>query len=136
MSGLEVAGVVLGGIPLIISGLEHYAEGVATIKRTRDAAKEFKAVARKLNAEKVVFRNTITLLLNSCADIDVQTSKALLDDIGSKLWDDPVVVAALEQRLHTSLESYQEHIQNIAISLGTFRERLHMTSTGQVSFDT
>lgn len=29
MSGLEVAGVVLGAIPLVISGLEHYGQGVS-----------------------------------------------------------------------------------------------------------
>ena len=28
MSGIEVAGIVLGSIPLVISALEHYAEGV------------------------------------------------------------------------------------------------------------
>jgi hypothetical protein len=28
MSGLEVAGVVLGAIPLVISALEHYGHGV------------------------------------------------------------------------------------------------------------
>ena len=28
MTGFEVAGLVLGAIPLLISGLEHYSEGV------------------------------------------------------------------------------------------------------------
>jgi hypothetical protein len=28
MSGFEVVGVVLGAIPLVISALEHYSEGV------------------------------------------------------------------------------------------------------------
>lgn len=28
MSGFEVAGVVLGAIPLVISALEHYGDGV------------------------------------------------------------------------------------------------------------
>ena len=32
ISGFEVVGVVLGAIPLVVSGLEHYADGVATIK--------------------------------------------------------------------------------------------------------
>jgi hypothetical protein len=32
MSGIEVAGLILGSIPLLISALEHYAEGVHTIK--------------------------------------------------------------------------------------------------------
>jgi hypothetical protein len=29
MSGFEVAGIVLGAIPLVISALEHYGEGVS-----------------------------------------------------------------------------------------------------------
>lgn len=29
MAGLEIAGVVLGSIPLIISALEHYSDGVS-----------------------------------------------------------------------------------------------------------
>lgn len=29
MSGFEVAGVLIGAIPLIISGLEHYSQGVS-----------------------------------------------------------------------------------------------------------
>jgi hypothetical protein len=29
MAGLEVAGVVLGSIPLVISALEHYRDGVS-----------------------------------------------------------------------------------------------------------
>jgi hypothetical protein len=32
MSGLEITGVVLGAIPLVISALEHYSNGVS---RTR-----------------------------------------------------------------------------------------------------
>lgn len=132
MSGFEIVGVVLGAIPLIISGLEHYAEGVATIKVVCRAAREFRAVARKLEAEEVVFRNTITILLNGCSDIDIQTSTALLGNIGSKLWEDDDVRVALEGRLHSSLKSYREHITSIATSLNAFKERLHLSPDGKV----
>jgi hypothetical protein len=30
MSGLEVAGVVLGAIPLVIAGLDYYGQGVSS----------------------------------------------------------------------------------------------------------
>jgi hypothetical protein len=32
MSGFEIAGVIFGAVPLIISALEHYGEGIRTIK--------------------------------------------------------------------------------------------------------
>jgi hypothetical protein len=30
MAGIEVAGVILGSIPLVIAALEHYGNGVST----------------------------------------------------------------------------------------------------------
>jgi hypothetical protein len=33
MSGFEIAGVVLGSLPLLIVGLEHYSDGVSTHSR-------------------------------------------------------------------------------------------------------
>jgi hypothetical protein len=35
MSGFEIAGIVLGSIPLIVVALEHYAEGVRSIYTSR-----------------------------------------------------------------------------------------------------
>ena len=69
MSGLEVIGIILGAVPLVISALEHYAEGVKTIRVIRHFAQEFRAVARKLEAEHLLFRNTLAILLNECIDI-------------------------------------------------------------------
>ena len=36
MTGFEIAGAVLAAIPLLISGLEHYLEGLSTVKNMRD----------------------------------------------------------------------------------------------------
>jgi hypothetical protein len=38
MAGLEIAGVVLGSIPLIISALEHYSDGVHKPSRIVDVS--------------------------------------------------------------------------------------------------
>ncbi|KAH7416622.1 hypothetical protein BKA64DRAFT_655611 [Cadophora sp. MPI-SDFR-AT-0126] len=32
MSGFEITGVVLGTLPLVLTALEHYGEGIKTIK--------------------------------------------------------------------------------------------------------
>lgn len=42
MSGFEVAGIVLGAIPLVISALEHYSDGVC-LTQEFDAVKLTKA---------------------------------------------------------------------------------------------
>lgn len=134
MSGVEVIGVVLGAIPLVISALEHYAEGVKTIKIVRKAELEFRALARKLEAEHLILRNTLTNLLNDCADIRAATLRSLMDDIGAAGWKEPDVKSALEQRLGESLNSYYKHVQSISEALDTFKSRLYLQSSGKVSF--
>lgn len=70
MSGAEAVGLVLAIIPLVISGLEHYAEGVSTIKIMLNAPSEFKSLSRRLALEHEIFKNTIKLLLQDCIEDD------------------------------------------------------------------
>ena len=63
MSGFEVAGVVLGSLPLIISALEHYAEGIATAKRFWRYKTELRSLILQVNTERGIFINTLEQLL-------------------------------------------------------------------------
>jgi hypothetical protein len=90
MSGAEIAGFVLGSIPLVISGLEHYAEGVSTIKIMFNAPSEFKSMSRRLTVEHRILRNTVELLLHDCIDDDELLANLMADNGDSDLWSDPV----------------------------------------------
>jgi hypothetical protein len=35
ISGFEIAGLVLGGIPIVMSALEHYMKGLGTLQNSR-----------------------------------------------------------------------------------------------------
>lgn len=129
MSGIEVIGVVLGTIPLIISGLEHYEKCVRTIKDTKHAAVEFKAVVRKLRTEELMFRNTLQILLSEC--LEHETQKELLDAMDQS-WDSETVRIALRRRLQGSYSLYIEHVQSIGKTLAKFMERLHLGTQGEV----
>lgn len=130
MSGFEIVGVILGALPLIISGLEHYADGVETIKTVARAAQEFRHVARRLEAENSIFRNDIELLLGDCVDVGLQ--KLLMDDAEGKEWESPLVEEALKSRLQSSYTSYLETAKSIGKSIEEFKARLHMSGQGQV----
>ncbi|CZT19225.1 uncharacterized protein RCC_05071 [Ramularia collo-cygni] len=129
MSGIEIIGVVLGTIPLIISGLEHYQKCVKTIKDTKHAAAEFEVVVLKLQTEQLMFRNTLQILLSECLEHDTQ--KQLLDTLDQG-WDSDKVRTALKQRLQGSYMLYIEHVQGIARTLSEFMERLHLGPKGEV----
>ena len=133
MSGLEVVGVVLGAIPLVIAALERYAEVAATVRIIRTAAQEFRTVARRLEAEHLIFRNALTNLLNDCTSIRPEMLKSLLHTVGSSAWKEPDVEVALLKRLGGSLKSYREHVQSISLALHNFKGRLYLDDNGRVS---
>lgn len=133
MAGIEVIGIVLGAIPLLISGLEHYADGADTIRRAFRAGREFRILKQKLDDENLLFRNTITILLEEC--VDIETQKDLMKDVDGTIWKDMKVRDALENRLRDSYCSYISHVGKIQASLDKFNERLGITAQGQVSYE-
>lgn len=133
MSGIEIVGVVLGAIPLVVSGLEHYADGVRAIKVICGASKEFKILARKLRAEEIVYRNTLAILLDDCIGIEKQAR--LTQNPTGKEWYDASVIEALKSRLQESYESFVEHVKSIHSALEDFKERLHIDAGGKGPFN-
>lgn len=133
MSGVEIVGLVLGAIPLVISGLEHYADGVRTIKVICNAHREFRFVARKLKAEEIVYQNTLAILLNDCIAIEKQA--VLMQNPTGGVWSEDDVQLALTKRLQSSYESFVEHTRSIHLSLEDFKQRLHIDTNGKGPFD-
>ena len=132
MSGVEIVGLVLGSIPLVISGLEHYAEGVATIKVMFRYPSEFKSLSRRLRVEQDIFRNIIELLLHDCVGDSLLTE--LLENVGGKSWSDPDVEKALQQKLQASYGVYIETVESLNKTLAEFKERLKLGDDGKVCY--
>jgi hypothetical protein len=108
MSAFEITGIVLGSIPLIISALEHYGEGVRTFRRLYQYRWELKSITTELKTEQVLFRNTCEILLDGLADSKVL--EELLENPGGNAWRDPVLQRKLERRLHSSYSVYMERV--------------------------
>ncbi|KAF2818116.1 hypothetical protein CC86DRAFT_337510 [Ophiobolus disseminans] len=109
MSGLEVAGVVLGAFPLLISGIEHW-RGVAKVGgfywRIR---KEYTKCQRDIQFHEILFKNNLReLLLPLIPDADEVAQ--LIADPGGQRWGDMALQERLECRLHESYQSYQDTI--------------------------
>jgi hypothetical protein len=109
MSGLEVAGVVLGAFPLLISGIEHW-RGVAKVGgfywRIR---KEYTKCQRDIQFHEILYKNNLKeLLLPLIPDAD-ELAK-LIADPGGQTWGDIALQERLERRLSESYQSYQDTI--------------------------
>jgi hypothetical protein len=131
MSGIEVAGIVLGAIPLVISGLEHYAEGARTIKSMWDYPREFKQLSSRLRMEDTMFRNTMELLLSD--RVGNRRLEDMLTQPGGIAWAETQVEQELHRILQGSYAVFLETVVRMNEVLAAFIARLRLDPDGKVS---
>src|ERR1700712_1712354 len=133
MSGVEVAGFVLAAIPLVISFLEHYAEGLRAIDRWRKYDRELKSICRRLRSEEELFRNTCELLLHDIVTSD-QEMELLISDPYGKEWSNKDLDQSLRAKLSPRTYGvYMEGVEDMRDAMTMFKDRLGMKDDGKVS---
>jgi hypothetical protein len=130
MSGVEVAGLVLGALPLLLAGLQLYAEGIAVTRRYGKYREEINSLLDDLKAEKSVYQNSIETLLLGI--VDAKDVEEFIAHPGGELWKAPIFERKLRKRLGTSYNSYLDTILRLQTTAEKFRERLKLGSSGQV----
>ncbi|OCL02071.1 hypothetical protein AOQ84DRAFT_424460 [Glonium stellatum] len=132
MSGFEAVGVILGVLPLIISALEHYAQGVSTAKRFWQYKSELKSLLRSIRTEKDIFLNTCETLLTGIVRVDQMS--LFLEYPEGQLWHDLEIEEKLEERLKGAYAGYSETVEDMNTVLGKFMEKLKLDPAGKVQF--
>lgn len=128
MSGIEVAGLVLGALPLLISGMEHYRDGA---DRILDVVR-YKAMIGDLvcyfDTATARFNLTCEKLLGSLTLSDAQFNE-LLETPGGEAWKQPFLEVQLSARLGRSYKAYSsttihlyKKINQLAGKLGLDKE--------------
>lgn len=130
MSGLEVAGVVLGSLPLVISALEHYGRGIATAKRYMRYKLELRSLILQINTERGIFVNTLEQLLGGIVRIEHMSE--FLSNPGGEAWEDANVELKLKQRLRGAYEVYLGNVSGMEQSLSKMMMKLALGSDGKV----
>jgi hypothetical protein len=109
MSGLEVAGVVLGAFPLLISGIEHWRDVAKIGGFFWQIRKEYTRCRRDIQFHEIQYKKNLQeLLLPLIPDVD-EVAKLIADPGGQK-WCDRELQQRLEGRLHESYQLYQDTI--------------------------
>ncbi|KAF2192023.1 hypothetical protein K469DRAFT_655253 [Zopfia rhizophila CBS 207.26] len=96
MSGLEVAGVVLGGIPVIVNALQCYADGVATIKSVFQYEDVYLDIHASLVVSMTIFQQSCEELLRGLLLPDSQFCALIEKQEG---WEDPDLINRLKLRM-------------------------------------
>lgn len=118
MSGLEVAGIVLGAIPLIIYGLEHLKDGASRLGRLVNFNAEYHKIWGEVEDEELMYRlqlkNLLKPLVSDGVIADDELDELMLNT-NSDLWRDEDIDKALRKRLGESYERYVANLTEIQV---------------------
>ncbi|MCJ1381879.1 hypothetical protein MMC17_004991 [Xylographa soralifera] len=125
----EAAGLVLAVIPLVISALEHYAQGVSTVTKWWSYKRELNSLVRVLDAEYARFLGTCEKLLYGL--VSPAELKALIEHPGGPLWKNKVLDQKLKIRLQRSYSSYSRSIEDMVEAVKDLETKLEIGPNGE-----
>lgn len=131
MSGFEVVGVVLGAIPLVISGLEHYAHGAATLKAMHDYEDVIDTLSTSLTTSFTIYRSSCEELLGPLMLAD-NVLTDLLESRGNN-WSDKAICEALIERLGDMYYPYKRAVTLLHKRINKLKEKLDLNDNMKVS---
>ena len=131
MSGVEVTDIVLGAIPLLISALEHYTEGVHIIRRWFRYKRELKSLIRILRAEYSKFLSTCERVLYGL--VPGPERRLFIEQPHSSRWKDRALDQKLRRRLQHAYTPYMESIDDMTEAIEDLRDGLKLDIDLQVS---
>ncbi|KAH6878005.1 hypothetical protein BKA58DRAFT_465733 [Alternaria rosae] len=130
MSGLEVAGVVLGSLPLLVVALEHYVEGLSMIKSMQKYEEVFEYLHASFVTTTCIYRNSCEELLSPLALSDARMSQ-LLEDHEDSSWDDPEFNDALRNRLGNNYLPFRSSVKQLNKKIKLFGAKLQLCDNFQ-----
>ncbi|KAI1735504.1 hypothetical protein F4680DRAFT_435475 [Xylaria scruposa] len=131
MSGFEVAGLVLGAVPLLISALEHYGDGLSTLKRWRRYEHELRSLVRNLDTERVKLQNVCEKLLVGIVP-ESQIEAMIKDPLGN-LWREEKTQKKIQSRLWEGYGLFEDTIADIKKGVDEMKERIENQSGKKAS---
>ncbi|KAE9366234.1 hypothetical protein N431DRAFT_351599 [Stipitochalara longipes BDJ] len=112
MSGVEIAGFVLGGFPLLISAAEHYREGFEPLVKWKRFRTEFIGFIDAVDIEKQLFDQMLERFLIS-ADVPHEEIQLFMTDRAYAGWQREDLVRTLRLRLGASYDVYMSTIKTM-----------------------
>ncbi|KAJ4129020.1 hypothetical protein NW768_007549 [Fusarium equiseti] len=128
MSGFEIAGIVLGAIPLLISALEHYADGLSTLQRWRKHKREINSLIRNLETERIKLENVCEkLLLNLVPHSQIED---LISNPMGDRWTDKEIQEKIQFRLGKGFNVFESTVIDLRTNIDEMAERIASQSEG------
>ncbi|RYP69578.1 hypothetical protein DL771_006015 [Monosporascus sp. 5C6A] len=123
MSGIELAGLVLGAFPILIHALESYREGAEVLKDWWQIQRAYKKCKHDIDYHRTVFESNIERLLLPLV-VDDDELKDLMNDPAGKAWEDGELEKRLRERLPKSYDLFLDIIGNINRLMESLKKEL------------
>ncbi|KAK5626598.1 hypothetical protein RRF57_002313 [Xylaria bambusicola] len=131
MSGFELAGLILGAVPLLISALEHYGDGLSTLKRWRRYEHELRSLVRNLDTERVKLQNVCEkLLVGIVPESQIET---MIKDPRGNLWREEKIQKKIQSRLWEGYRLFEDTVADIKKAVEEMEERIKNQSRKKAS---
>lgn len=125
MSGIEVAGLVLGGFPLLISAAEHYKEGFEPLRKWKRFRSQFIGFIDAVDIEKGMFDATLEEFLIS-ADVHEDKLQSFMTDPNYDGWHSEELVEVLRSRLGSSYPVFMSTIRTLNETMADLQDILSL----------
>jgi hypothetical protein len=112
MSGIEVAGLVIGVVPIVVEILKSYSATKDRLKTLAHHAQVIYDVQLRFRVASANFSNDLNLLLRAVVD-DVRELSGMVDDSKHVGWQD----ASLEERLHSFLGRDYQVCEEVVVKI-------------------
>lgn len=129
MSGFEIAGIVLGSLPLLVTALEAYCQ---FMRDWHKAPSELKSLNRQLTTERAKLYNVCDLLISDV--VEQKEIEAMLRNPFGPLWRIPETNKKIRRRLCDSYDPFEQAIVEIQEALDNIMRhlRVQISQTGEV----
>src|ERR1700761_7732914 len=132
MSGIEVAGLVLGALPLVIAGIESYNESLDPLKAFYRWERELPHFIHKLRQQHVHFEQTLRILFAPITT-DTKLAQMIADPIGA--WKDEEVAENLRYKLDEAFRAYESTIEDMGKIMVKIASKLDLERASSVGVD-
>ena len=112
MSGVEVAGLILGAFPLLITALEHYRESAEVLGDWWKFKRKYIKCKRDVEYHQITFTSNLEELLLPLI-VDDDQLELLLASPGGLAWQDDALEKKLRERLPNAYNAYLDSINEI-----------------------
>lgn len=132
MTGFEVVGVVLAVLPLLVTALEHYADGISTLKNMRDYESVVETLVTSFSLASAIYRNSCENLLRPLMLADIQFCELLNDPGAASSWVGEDLSNKLRERLGSSYPPYVSSVKQLNKRIDLFKKKLNLDNDMKV----